>query len=256
MNNKGVKKVRQSIEQRKKARGLTGKESDREQLPAPFPQEEEKHGYFASFSDTAFESSTVSKFPYQFMLKGVLSIMLFFGVALLGQTDATFLQKPKEWTSTALTEEFPFASVNVWYQDTFGSPLALTPQNNQVSGNQNQMGLPVSGDVTETFQVNGTGIMIAPDETADVAALRDGVVVFAGNDQETNNTVVVQHADGSNSTYGHLSAVDVHLYQFVTSNQRIGGFTPTTGSETVYFAIEQEDDYIDPVQVIEVDDAQ
>ncbi|UJL44964.1 M23 family metallopeptidase [Virgibacillus sp. NKC19-16] len=253
--NKGVKKVRQSIEQRKKTRGLTGKEGSKKQLLPPFPQEEEKHGYFPSFSDTAFESNTDSKFPSGFMLKGVLSAMLFFGVALLGQTDAAFLQKPKEWTSNALTEEFPFASVNVWYQETFGSPLALTPQDNQVADSSNQMGLPVSGDVTETFQVNGTGIMIAPQETADVSALRDGVVIFAGNDRETNNTVVVQHADGSNSTYGHLSAVDVHLYQFVTSNQRIGQFTPTTESETVYFAIEQENDYIDPVQVIQVDDA-
>lgn len=253
--NKGVKKVRQSIEQRKKTRGLTGKEDSKKQLIPPFPQEEEKHGYFPSFSDTAFESNTDNKFPYQFMLKGVLSVMLFFGVALLGQTDAEFLQKPKEWTSNALTEEFPFAKVNVWYQETFGSPLALTPQNTQVTGSTSQMGLPVSGDVTETFQVNGTGIMIAPQETADVSALRDGVVIFAGNDQETNNTVVVQHADGSKSTYGYLSAVDVHLYQFVASDQRIGQFTPTTESETVYFAIEQENDYIDPVQVIQVDDA-
>ncbi|MBY7143258.1 M23 family metallopeptidase [Virgibacillus sp. NKC19-3] len=253
--NKGVKKVRQSIEQRKKTRGLTGNESSKKQLPVPFPQEEEKHGYFPSFSDTTFESNTGHKFPYRFMLKGVLSVMLFFGVALLGQTDAAFLQKPKEWTSSALTDEFPFAKVNIWYQETFGSPLALTPQNDQVAVSSNQEGLPVSGDVTETFQVNGTGIMIAPDETADVAALRDGVVVFAGNDRETNNTVVIQHADGSSSTYGHLSAVDVHLYQFVASNQRVGQFTPTAESETVYFSIEQEDDYIDPVQVIQVDDA-
>lgn len=253
--NKGVKKVRQSIEQRKKTRGLTGKESSKKQLLPPFPQEEEKHGYFPSFSDTAFESNTNSKFASGFMLKGILSVMLFFGVALLGQTDAGILQKPKEWTSNALTEEFPFAKVNVWYQETFGTPLALTPQNSQVAGGGDQMALPVAGNVTETFQVNGTGIMIAPEETADVSALRDGVVVFAGNDSETNNTVVLQHADGSKTTYGHLSALDVHLYQFITSNQRIGQFTPTTESETVYFAIEQENDYIDPVQVIQVDDA-
>lgn len=255
--NKGVKKVRQSIEKRKKTRGLTTKEESKKQLFPPFPQEEEKHGYFPSFSDAAFESNTKSKLASGMILKGTLSVMLFFGVALLGQTDAGWLHKPKEWTSSALTQEFPFAKVNLWYQETFGVPLALNPQQQDevATSDDGSLALPVSGNVTETFQVNGTGIMIAPEETSDVSALRDGVIIFAGNDQETNNTIVVQHPDGSETTYGYLSDVDVHLYQFVRSNQRIGQFTPTTANETVYFSIERENDYIDPVQVIQVDDA-
>lgn len=252
--NKGVKKVRQSILQRKKARGLTAKEAKKRQVFPAFPQEEEKHGYFPSFSDNPIPDSGKSMAVSGFMLKAFLSVILFFGAAILVEAEAKFLEKPKEWTSSALTEEFPFAKVNLWYQETFGSPLAFSPQQNTVNGNEEQLALPVNGNVTETFQSNGKGIMIAPGETANVSALRDGVVIFAGNDRETNKTVVMQHADGSTSTYGFLGEVDVHLYQFVSMNEGIGKFTPGADSDTVYFSIEKDNDFINPVQVIEVDD--
>ncbi|MEC5422046.1 M23 family metallopeptidase [Virgibacillus sp. C22-A2] len=253
--NKGVKKVRQSIVQRKKMRGFPGKHDSKADSMTAFPQEEEKHGYFPFFSDTALQSKSKSKTASGYMLKGILSVMLFFGVALLWQTDYELFHKPREWTSNVLTEEFPFAKVNRWYQETFGSPLAFTPQQGQSAGSEEALALPVNGSVSESFQANGRGIMIKTEEASAVSALSEGVVIFAGNDKETNKTIIVQHPDGSKSTYGYLSAMDVHLYQFVKSNERIGQFTPSSENNTVYFAIEKDNDYIDPVQVIKVDDA-
>jgi len=251
---KNVKKIRKSIEQRKKMRGLTPKEESVKHVSV-LPQEEEKHGYYPVFTETPPSTGERSKLVSSMMFKGILSVMLFFGTALLLETDRPLLSGVQEWTSGALTEEFPFARVNLWYQETFGSPLAFTSEDH---GNPDEMeeglALPVLGHVQETFQTNGRGITIAPEGDSDVSALRDGVVLFAGNDRETEKTVTVQHADGSKTTYGNLSEIDVHLYQFVTTNQRIGTFTPTAGNETVYFSIENEDGYIDPVQVIEVDD--
>src|SRR5690625_7408733 len=96
--------------------------------------------------------------------------------------------------------------------------------------------------------------MISPTEQAAVSALNDGVVVFSGNDRETNKTVVVPHADGSKTTYGYLSSIDGHLYQFIASGQQLGQFTPTEENETVYFSVEKDKKYVEPVQVINVDD--
>lgn len=253
MMSKNIKKVRKSIEQRKKTRGLPSQEVPAKQLIEALPQDEEKHGYFPAISDVPLKSNHKSKLISRFMLKGTLSVMLFFGVALLWQTDTTLMQQPKGWTSNALTEEFPFARVNQWYQETFGTPLAFSPEQAEVVGGE-PMALPVTGSVSETFQANGTGVMISPTEQADVAALNDGVVVFAGNDRKTNKTVIVQHADGSKTTYGYLSSIDVHLYQLLTSGQQLGQFKPTEENETVYFSIEKDKEYVDPVQVIKVDD--
>lgn len=250
---KGVKKVRESIMKRKKQREVIGKR--RSIHPASYlPQDEEKHGYFPSFTESPLASrKQEERIMTGYVIKGMLSIMLFFGVAFILSTDNPLFNKPKEWTNDALTEEFPFARVNQWYQTTFGSPLAFTPQTTTAIGDANNV-LPVMGNVKETFQVNGTGIMIAPDEPTPVAAWRDGFVIFAGNDRETNKTVIIQHPDRSKSTYGFLSSIDVHLYQPVTNNQKIGTFQPADSNETVFFSIEKNDEYIDPVQVIKVDD--
>ncbi|GGB28265.1 hypothetical protein GCM10011409_02020 [Lentibacillus populi] len=253
---KGVKQVRKSIAQRKNQRFLNTKELPRQNLHPNLPQEEEKHGYFPAFPDDTGQSNDPNRgrLISGMMLKGVLSVILFFGAAFLFQTNAEIFRKPAELATTALTKEFPFARVNQWYQETFGSPLAFAPKDKQKTRHDQALALPVNGKLAESFQANGSGIMIAPQDTADVFVLRDGVVIFAGNDRETDKTVVVQHADGSTSTYGYLDSINVHLYQYVEGNQRLGEFVPDEANKTVFFAIEKDNKYVDPVQVIKVDD--
>src|SRR5699024_6819324 len=170
---KGVKKVRKSIEQRKKTRGLPYKGESKKQIISNLPQEEEKHGYLPVFADVT-TTSKKDKAVSGIFLKGTLSVMLFFGAALLWQTDTDVLESPKRWSSMALTQEFPFAAVHHWYQETFGSPLGFTPPTEQAAHSDALLALPVTGNVTETFQKNGKGIMIEPGENSEVAALQDG----------------------------------------------------------------------------------
>ncbi|RYG74820.1 M23 family metallopeptidase [Lentibacillus lipolyticus] len=252
---KGVKKVRKSINRRKKLRGLEPNDRASSQMLSSYlPQEEEKHGYFPVFTDSSpSPPKGKGRHVSGFVLKGMLSAALFFAAALLYETDAPALTKTKRWTENALTEEFPFARVNQWYQETFGAPMALSSSSDETGG-ENALALPVNGSVSETFQVNGTGIMLSPDEETNVSALQGGVVVFAGNDREMGKKVIVQHADNSKTIYGKLSSIDVHLYQFIDDGQTLGTFKPGSDSKNVYFAIEKNNAYIDPVQVIKVDD--
>lgn len=251
---KGLDKVRKSIIQRNKMRSLHVNRSDTERNMPIFPQVEEKHGYFSDhLGHLQQEKDSRKLFPH-LMIKGVLSICLFLGVFLLQESNAALFTKPKIWTSHAFSEEFPFARVYQWYQETFGTPLAFSPEKHQETAGKEAFSLPVSGNVTETFQVNGSGIMITPEEAAPVLAWQDGVIIFAGNDRNTDKTVVIQHADQSKTTYALLSSLDVHLYQFISAGERIGTFNPTEVAETVYFSIEKDNEYIDPIQVINVDD--
>ncbi|WP_068674490.1 M23 family metallopeptidase [Oceanobacillus sp. Castelsardo] len=250
----GVKKVRKAIEKRKKLRGPISKGNEMKKIYPAFPQDEEKHGYYPFFSEDVSPSEKKGTLVTGFILKGMLSVMLFLGVALLHETDSEALDTPKQWTSSALTKEFPFAQVSEWYRDAFGSPLAFSPELPAQAQTAETMALPVNGNIAESFHVNGKGIKIAPEETTEVSALRDGIVIFAGKDKETKKTVVVQHADGTTSSYGHLSDIDVHLYQYVVSNQPLGTFQPSSDNEMVYFSIEKDNKFIDPVQVIQVDE--
>jgi len=258
--NKGVRHVRKSISKRKKMRGYPNNKSKEhhKDITSVFPQEEEKHGIYPSFFEAAHStnSKTVNRFFSSFLLKGILSVILFLSVAILWETNWNNQPQIEKWTSHALTEEFPFAKMHHWYKTTFGHPLSLTNRGRKVINDTTPVALPASGSVVQSFQDNGQGIMIAPKEKIDVSAMEEGVVIFAGNDKDTDQTVVIQHTNGSQTTYGHLESKEVHLYQFIESNQVIGQFTPSAENEWVYFSIKKDNQYIDPAQVIKVDDSQ
>jgi stage IV sporulation protein FA len=252
---KEIKDVRRAISERKKSRGVPTKSKTNKvsTIMPSLPQDEERHGFYPNFIDTSASNQNRSNTITGIILKGIFSVMLFFSIAIIWQNDAEIFEKPRQWTSNVLTEEFPFASAYKWYKDSFGTPLALSPTK-EPEVTEAALALPVTGNVIETFQANGKGIMIAPNETTSVAALDEGFVIFAGKKSDTNKTIIIQHADGSTSTYGYLSSIDVHLYQIVSANQRIGEFSPTAENEMVYFSIEKDNEYVDPVQVIEVDE--
>ncbi|MCT2537959.1 M23 family metallopeptidase [Aquibacillus koreensis] len=253
-----LSQVRRNIEKRKRERKVgagagSGNAKQARFSSIAFPQDEERHGYMPVSDEVGTNKNVKDTFIASFVMKSTLAAILFFGVAILVRMDGGFLEKPKQWTSNALTEEFPFATVNHWYQEKFGYPLALTPNPN--SEDVLTPALPVNGTLSQTFQVNGQGIMITADEDQSVRAMEKGIVIFAGNNKETNKTVIIQHADKSNTVYGNLTDINVYQYQSVTSNEVIGQFKPSESSaKAVYFAIEKDNQYLDPIQVMQVDE--
>src|SRR5690625_5228356 len=197
--NKGLEKVRKSIVRRNKMRNLqVNRPRTIKEIPI-FPQVEEGHGFLSSHPDHLSKGKETPNVFSHFVIKAILSVMLFLGVFLLFQTNNHLLTKPKSWTSYLLTEEFPFARVYQWYQQTFGTPLALGPESQLVDGKAEPFALPVAGHITQTFEENGSGIMITPEEMEPVLAWLDGVVIFAGNDRDLEKTVIIQHSEDRKS---------------------------------------------------------
>ncbi|WP_077621365.1 M23 family metallopeptidase [Sediminibacillus massiliensis] len=254
---KDVSQVRKSIAKRKREKSISSVTSFKQEAPDfknSFPQDEEKHGYLPFSTENYTDSSDIKeKFTANLVMKSILAGILFFAIATIHRADMPWLIQPKQWTSQALTEEFPFASVNQWYQNKFGSPLAMTPDKEETE--DQPAALPVNGTVSQSFQANGEGIRIAADEKSQVVAVEAGTVIFAGNDSETGKTVIVQHADKSKSIYGYLSSIDVYQYQFIDASTVLGEFDPSTGvSKDIYFGIQKNNQYLDPIQVIQVDE--
>lgn len=251
-----VSQIRKNIARRKKERVLPSSHSASDRkvfFPAVFPQDEEKHGYMPVPETNSSSNNMKDTFIASFVMKSVLAAVLFFGVAIFFRIEGSWLEQPRQWASGALTQEFPFATVNQWYQKKFGSPMALTPQE-QVKEEVSPV-LPVNGTVSQTFQMNGEGIMITTSETSEVTAVEEGTVIFAGNHPKTNKTVILQHPDKSKTIYGNLTSINVHQYQFIGNNQVIGNFIPSeANAQNVYFAIERNNQYVDPVKVMKVDE--
>jgi len=104
---------------------------------------------------------------------------------------------------------------------------------------------PLRGELISTFGPKGTGqrndginIRVAAGETIRAAAAGD--VVYAGDQVPGfGNLVLVKHADGWVTAYGHLSRVDVKMQQKVAQGQQLGlsGSSGGVGEPQLHFEV-------------------
>jgi stage IV sporulation protein FA len=189
-----------------------------------------------------------------FMLKVIISAILVVVVAILFRTNNSVFDQSRNVVRGVFEQEFPFATVSAWYEEKFGTPLAIfsdLPKKNTNVAHVNYA-VPASGKIVETFEANGQGVLVQTDINASVEAVDEGTISFVGNKSEIGKTVIVQHANGSESWYGKLDSVDVKLYDRISTKKTIGTVSNSTdgGAGNYYFAIKQKDGFVDPNKVI------
>ncbi|RSK28010.1 M23 family metallopeptidase [Bacillus sp. HMF5848] len=219
--------------------------------------DDEKHGQPMVFSSD--HQKNRGEHPLfnreMFVLKTFIAVCLVLLVAILYRDSSPRLDQVRNYVSATMEKEFNFATVTAWYENQFGNaPLALLPTNTTVDNEPARYAIPAAGRVLVDFEKDGQGVMIETALNADVETIDEGTVIFAGNKDELGNTVIVQHADGSETWYGHLKSIDVPIYQFVRSGTKVGtSIEDPNGMGQFYFAFKQGDQFIDPIKVIPFD---
>jgi septal ring factor EnvC (AmiA/AmiB activator) len=94
-----------------------------------------------------------------------------------------------------------------------------------------------------------SGILIAVLEGQSVRAVHDGVVAYAAPFAAYGNLVILQHAQGSYSLYGHLEALNVSKGEHVEASGPLGtsGVDPS-GNPSLYFELRVDGRPVDPLQ--------
>ncbi|MEU8509292.1 peptidoglycan DD-metalloendopeptidase family protein [Streptomyces brevispora] len=119
---------------------------------------------------------------------------------------------------------------------------------------------PVPGNHTTAYRASGaswssgshTGIDFPVSTGTSVKSISSGTVVTAGWGGAYGNEVVVKHADGHYSQYGHMSSLSVSAGQTVSAGQQVG-LSGATGNATgphLHFEIRTGPSYgsdIDPI---------
>lgn len=195
-----------------------------------------------------------------FLMKILGAAILFFATAIIFQSPSPKLEKAKMGIKEAMGKEFQFAVVADWYEETFGKPLALfpaLPAGNKTENNEipNHYASPVAGRVLEPFSDKNQGVLIETGTGAEVEAMSAGTVVFAGKREDLGNTVIIQHADYTESWYGKLDQISVKPREKVHIGKIVGIVSAGKDNETgeFYFAIKQQDTFIDPIQVMKIE---
>ena len=103
------------------------------------------------------------------------------------------------------------------------------------------------GDSEEIVKLQGIWIEGVAGST--VQASGSGVVVDVGNDPDAlGRFVVISHADGYRTTYGHMESILPKVGDQVRQGDPIGtiGSTGSIGKTTLYFSLEQEGTALNP----------
>lgn len=188
-----------------------------------------------------------------FLFKILAAVCLFLVVALVYKLPSEQLDTPRAYIDKAMNESIQFASISKWYETKFGKPIAFYPQKEvEQPPLDESYALPASGKITQTFEVNGEGLILETTKGAMVEAINGGKVIFVGKKPDIGQIVIIQHENGSESWYGQLETFDVALYDEVQKGQQIGKVTHSQDGEkgTFYLAIKQDGQFIDPKQVI------
>lgn len=251
------KEILKRIEKRKKSRrSLPSKNINREWNNGTqvYPEYNEQHDFAWYSTNDGMKKREHPLFNKEaFIFKVLFSACLVLIVAIAYKTNSGQLGAVRSAVSKVMEKEFQFAMVADWYEKTFGKPLALFPeQAPDKEGVQTKYALPANGVILEDFQSDNQGVTIQTLKGETVEAIRSGVVKFAGVDKDYGNTVIIQHSDQSETWYGNLGEIKVKNYQKVQAGDEIGIVSSKENETTgeFYFAIKQNEKFIDPVQVI------
>lgn len=259
-----VDEIKKRMKKRRQERSVQIKHYQKE-AKINLPEDEERYGFerfptYDNFNDfdkgKTYEPRTYN--GKSIITKALIAACLFLLVAISFQSNSPQLQKAQSYINDIFTEPFQFATVANWYESQFGKPLALLPAKKPEHIDTGESivvdyAIPASGTVIETFETNGQGITIETMANSDIEVINEGIVRFAGVDPEHGKTVIIQHANKTETWYGNLNEINVNLFDFVEKGKPVGTVAATSDGEkgSLYFAIKQGGDFINPVQVIE-----
>ncbi len=113
------------------------------------------------------------------------------------------------------------------------------------------------GERTDPFtgkKAAHNGLDMAVDEGSSVVAAWSGTVLACANDPIGGNYIIIDHASGMSTYYGHLSEILVESGQTVTAGERIA-LSGNTGKSTgphLHFEVAYNGEPVDPTDYLNV----
>ncbi|CAM4129535.1 M23 family metallopeptidase [Paenibacillus alkaliterrae] len=203
-------------------------------------------------------------FRKEFQWKLAIALLVFAAVWGMFRYDTEWTLKGQALVKQALTDEIDFAAAASWYKDTFAGAPSFIPifqdEPQKAVGADGTVKLPIVSPLPEsslvrTFAEMLNGIELAGSSEQEVVAAETGRVLVLTEQDESGATIVIQHANQRVTVYGKLGDAKVKVNDWVEAGDPIGYLLKAQGTQPslLYFAVKQNDQYIDPVGVIPFD---
>lgn len=160
--------------------------------------------------------------------KFLIAIIFFLSSIIFTNISDNNLLLYKEYV---LTESLPFTKIKGWYEELFGEVLPDSKNNQMVFD-----GKLLYKDIKDYHD----GEELTLNNNTLINNITSGIVVFIGEKDNYNNTVIIQGVDGVDAWYGNLENVSVKLYDYVEKNTVLG----QTQDDKLYLVLKKDNDYL------------
>ena len=132
-----------------------------------------------------------------------------------------------------LENSISFTKVNDWYQKYFGNVIPVP----NVVEEQSVFNEDLSFKSKENY-LNGSLITVSSDYM--IPSLQSGIVVFIGEKEGYNNTIIVQGNDGVDIWYGNIDNTNLNLYDYIKKGDLLGNVK----DNSLYLVFMKDNNYI------------
>lgn len=159
-------------------------------------------------------SDLFSRYCFSFFSRVAITIILTLTVFITLKNNKTLKAK---FYKQVFETNFSFATVNNWYEKTFGSPI---PFKNYFKEEE----VAVFNEKLSFKEANQylDGVALTVQNNYLVPILESGLVVFSGEKEGYGNTVIIQQSNGIDVWYGNLNQINVKLYEYVEKGSLLG----------------------------------
>ena len=161
----------------------------------------------------------------------LLSFILILFCLILNKINPLFLTKIKD---DLFNKSFNFVSVNKFSKKILGRDILYYQD---VSNNLQEASLENVNFGSTHKYFNGEKYEVS--RSLPIGSFQSGIVIFSGNKDHFNNTLIIQGVDGFNIWYGNLKNINVNLFDYVEKNSLIG----EANGDEIYILIEKNNKY-------------
>lgn len=174
--------------------------------------------------DSYLKEDKESRLP-KYFTKILLCLVFFLSSLIFTSVSDDCLVLYKKYV---FEDNFPFMDFKKIYE-SFSSSSKNTPEDKMVFGQS------LEYTNISNYQ-NGQSLEIGAE--VPINTLTGGIVVFAGEKEGFNNTVIIQGSDGYDIWYGNLDNIDIQIYDYIDAGQIIA-----SASNNLYLLITKDSKY-------------
>lgn len=167
------------------------------------------------------------------LLTAIITLLLLIAFKLNPTFKTTFYQKVYQ-------ESFPFATVKEAYQSYFGKDLI----SQKIETTQQVFKEKLTYSKKNLYH---DGVRLTVSNQYMIPNLNSGIVVYIGQKEHYQNTIIVQQMNGMDTWYGNVENVNVKLYDYVEKGSLLGQVKDTT----LYLAFQQNGNFLDYKDYVE-----